>query len=85
MKKDDKSRLELWQKRLEANQEKYDVYAQDFGKREKLFIGDDSVEACCEGDSKRETPHIRNIVAELIEAQVDSLWQRGHLRVFLEQ
>lgn len=71
-KKDDKSRLELWQKRLEANQEKYDVYAQEFEKREKLFLGDDSVEACCEGDSKRETPHIRNIVAELIEAQVDT-------------
>ena len=72
MKKQDNIKLEMWKKRLEANQQKYDVFASQFEHREALFRGDKSVTACCEGDTKKETPHVRNIVAELIESQVDT-------------
>lgn len=72
MKKQDKAKLEMWKKRLSANQERYDVFAVKFEHREALFRGAKAVTACCEGDTKTETPHVRNIVAELIESQVDT-------------
>ena len=72
MKKQDEKKLAMWQKRLEANQQRYDVFANKFEHREALFRGDNTVTECCEGDTKKETPHVRNIVAELIESQVDT-------------
>lgn len=72
MKKQDEKKLAMWQKRLEANQQRYDVFASKFEHREALFRGSHAVTECCEGDTKKETPHVRNIVAELIESQVDT-------------
>ena len=74
MKKDENSKrkIDLWQKRLSTNQSKYDTFAAEFDRREALFKGDHSVEPCCDGDTKTETTHVRNIVAELIESQVDT-------------
>jgi len=70
--KTDTKKLELWKGRLQANQTKYDAWAAEFDRREELFRGRKNVDPCCEGDVKKETPHVRNIVSELIEAQVDT-------------
>lgn len=65
-------KLEMWQKRLDHDQERWDIQAVKFDRREELIRGTHEVQPCCEKDTKKETPHVRNIVAELIESQVDT-------------
>ena len=65
-------KLDMWQRRLEHDQDRWDVQSVKFDRREELIRGSHEVKACCEKDTKKETPHCRNIVAELIESQVDT-------------
>lgn len=70
--KDKAAKLEFWKKRLATNQERWDVFANKFDQREEVIKGKNSVSPCVNGDTKTQTPHVRNITDELIEAQVDT-------------
>lgn len=72
-----KEKLLLWQKRLGEAERDWDGQKERIEKREKLYAGRDSVlEPMVDEDyclrRKQETPHLRNIIAENIEAQVNS-------------
>jgi len=64
------SKLQLWQERLERNQSAYDAAKMD--ERETLYAGTEKLHKIVAGDTKKKTVHVRNVVSELIEAQVDS-------------
>ena len=65
-------KLKMWQERLEENQQAYDVFADAFDRRETLFRGSRDTEPCTDGDKQKKAYHVRNIVSELIESQVDA-------------
>lgn len=67
-----KVKLRLWQRRLEENQQAAADFAEAFDRRETLFRGCRDVTPCTDGDKRKKTYHVRNIVAELIESQVDA-------------
>ncbi len=68
----DKNKLHLWQERLSKCQAEFDSEVAKMDKRERVYGGDSSVNAVVENDKTKDTPHVRNIAAEIIEAQVDS-------------
>ena len=65
-------KLRLWQDRLAAAETAYAPYVAAMDEREAIYRGSADVEALVKGDHVSETPHVRNIVAELVEAQVSS-------------
>ena len=67
-----REKLQFWQDRLSRAQLAYDGVAAAFDHREELFRGARDVTPCADGDKKRAAYHVRNIVAELIESQVDA-------------
>ena len=71
MKKDSK-KLYLWQERLKSNQSAYQSETDQMDDREALYRGTNEVRAIVQGERKKKTPHVRNICAELVEAQTDS-------------
>jgi hypothetical protein len=71
-KKTDRQKLRMWQERLSKNQAAFDGEVAKMDAREELYRGSDALRAMVRGDRKEKTPHVRNICAELIEAQVDS-------------
>lgn len=72
MSKKDKAKLRLWQDRLSKNQVLYESELSKMDAREDLYLGSKSVKGIVKGDKTTETPHVRNICAELVEAQVNS-------------
>ena len=72
MKNQDEKRLRLWQERLSVNESAYEDEEARMAQREALYMGSHTITPIVEKDEKDETPHVRNICAELIEAQVDS-------------
>lgn len=71
-KKTDK--LDLWKRRLKANDTAYSAEAARMDGREALYRGSDEIRPIVAKDRarERETPHVRNLCAEMIESQVDS-------------
>ena len=72
MRKTDKKKLELWQGRLEANKTAYTAERDKMDAREKLYNGDSTIKPIASEDVHDKAPHLRNVVSELIEAQVSS-------------
>ena len=70
--KKDKDRLRLWQERLERNESAYSGERDRMDGRETLYQGDRKLRAMVKGERTTKTPHVRNICAELVEAQVSS-------------
>lgn len=68
----DKEKLRLWQERLSRNQSAYDGEVAKMDDREALYKGANVIKAMVTDERKTSTPHVRNICAELIEAQTDS-------------
>lgn len=67
------SKLDKWKKRLGSNDEKWNVFTTKFDHREALVRGENKISPCCDADKgEQRTYHVRNICAELIEAQVDT-------------
>ena len=64
--------LEMWQSRLAANESAYSGEVARMDGREALYRGSDDITALVDNARKKKTPHVRNICAELIEAQVSS-------------
>lgn len=71
-KRTDREKLRMWQDRLSANEERYSHNYAAMDRREELYRGDNSIQALIPGDERTSTPHVRNICAELVEAQVSS-------------
>ncbi len=65
-------KLKLWQERLSKNESAYSGELSKMDKRERLYRGERSGTGLTKEDKNFETPHVRNICAEIIEAQVDS-------------
>lgn len=64
--------LDLWKERLQHAQEAYQAALDQMDAREALYRGDRKITAFVDGEKTTEAAHVRNIVAELIESQVDS-------------
>lgn len=71
-KKKQQRQLAFWQERLEKNRLAYDGINGKFDEREALFKGRRDTTPCTDGDRRKSAYHVRNIVAELIESQVDA-------------
>lgn len=72
MKKKDTEKLRKWQDLYKQALAKYQDELDEMDAREKLYAGDESIKAITCRDFKRETKHVRNIIAEIVEAQVNS-------------
>lgn len=70
--KTDKAKLQLWQDRLAANETKYAGQTELMDRRERQYRGDKDLSPIVRGERTRKAVHVRNISAELIEAQVSS-------------
>ena len=74
--KEKSEKLRLWQQRLSHSETAYQKQLNKMDGREKQYLGDRVLRPLTDNDTskcgKKETPHVRNITAELIEAQVSS-------------
>jgi len=66
------ARLEMWQDRLGAAETAYKDELEKMDEREALYSGVHEIEKLLHDDKAKQTPHLRNIIKELIESQVDS-------------
>lgn len=64
--------LDKWQSRLTAQETAYAAELDKMENRELLYAGSRELTAIVKGDTKTEAVHVRNIIAECIEAQVDA-------------
>lgn len=68
-------KLRKWKERLAKSDNYWDVKRAEMDRREKLYDGDRKLRPIVPNDRKRklkETQHVRNIVFELVEAQVST-------------
>mgnify|MGYP006978482753 FL=1 len=72
MNKTDKKKLRLWQDRLQTNEAAYNDELGKMDGREELYAGQKTLRPIVQGERKTQAVHVRNICAELIEAQTDS-------------
>lgn len=70
--KTDREKLKKWQERLATNEAAYMDEISRMDEREALYRGTRSLRDIVDGDTKTEAVHVRNICAEIIEAQTDS-------------
>lgn len=70
MKKRDKDRLRLWQDRLGRANAAYEPELSKMDGREELYQGCNRIRPIVCTARKKETPHVRNLCAELVESQV---------------
>lgn len=68
----DKKKLRMWQERLQRNETAYSGKEAQMDARERMYRGESRIRPLVRDARKTETPHVRNICAELIEAQVDA-------------
>lgn len=67
-----KSRLQLWQDRLLKNENACQSALDAMDARQKIYLGSSRLISRVKGDRKTKAAHVRNLTAELIEAQVNS-------------
>lgn len=65
-------KLRLWQERMKRNDSAYDAEFQKMDVREAQYAGRRALREIVKGEKTHKAVHVRNISAELIEAQVDS-------------
>ena len=70
--KKNKDRLRLWQDRLSVNETAYDGELSKMDGREEQYLGTNKLRDIVRGERTKTAVHVRNISAELIEAQTDS-------------
>lgn len=72
MKHKDQAKLDKWQERLTAQETAYSNVLDQMQNRENLYKGSRTLTALISTDTKTSAVHVRNIIAECIEAQVDA-------------
>lgn len=65
-------KLEMWKERFARAVTAYEGERSKMDEREALYRGQKDIKSLTRNGKKGKTPHVRNICAELIEAQVDS-------------
>lgn len=65
-------KLHKWQEIIAADEIAYEAELSAMDKREALYRGSHELTKIVSTDDKTQTPHVRNICAELIEAQITS-------------
>lgn len=70
MTKKDQLTLERWQKKYKKAKAAYEPQKTRFNDREELYRGSRKLTPVLDDQTRQETPYVRNIVAEIIEAQV---------------
>lgn len=70
--KKEKKLLALWQERYSKNKAAYEGEKTKMDQREAQYKGDNSLRPISKDERKTKTTHVRNISAELVEAQVSS-------------
>lgn len=68
----DKQKLRMWQERLDRNESQYDGELGRMDARERQYAGGKDIRPMVKLERMHKTPHVRNISAELVEAQVNS-------------
>ena len=68
----DKQKLRMWQERLDRNESQYDGELSRMDARERQYAGGKDIRPMVKLERMHKTPHVRNISAELVEAQVNS-------------
>ena len=68
----DKQKLRMWQERLDRNESQYDGELSRMDARERQYAGGKDIRPIVKMERMHKTPHVRNISAELVEAQVNS-------------
>lgn len=71
-KQTDRAKLTKWQERLATNEAAYAAQLSKMDEREALYIGTRRLRDIVDGETKTEAVHVRNLCAEIIEAQTDS-------------
>lgn len=66
------AKLALWQERLKKNEAAYQDELSQMDHREALYLGTRETRGLTRDDKPCKAVHVRNIAAEIIEAQVDS-------------
>ena len=67
-----KYELDLWKERLSRNESAYESKLADMDERENVYRGTRELKQKVVGDRKKKAEHVRNLTAEIIEAQVNS-------------
>lgn len=67
-----KDQLRMWQERLAKAETAYSAVEAKMDEREALYLGDRNIKNVEGDDVSRKAYHVRNIVAELVESEVDS-------------
>ena len=67
-----KATLNMWQQRLGRSETAYEDRLSAMDHRERVYRGSRKLDPRVVGDRKREAGHVRNLTAEIIEAQVNS-------------
>ena len=65
-------KLSLWQGKYEHARDKYSNIMHEMDELEKLYKGTEKIEKIVCRDNDDETKHVRNVVKENIESQIDS-------------
>ncbi|MCD7749482.1 MAG: hypothetical protein LUH42_05485, partial [Oscillospiraceae bacterium] len=68
----ERQKLEYWQDKLARYDSAFAAEVERMDRREEIYRGRSRIDQLVDGDVVRSTPHVRNIAAELIEAQVDA-------------
>ena len=72
MAKKNTKKLKEWQDKLSHNQAAFQAEIDKMDAREKLYAGNKDVRALVRDDKTTKTPHVRNVISEIIEAKIDS-------------
>lgn len=67
-----KKKLEHWKEIVASDELAYSANIINMEERERIFRGKKDITEILEGDKIKSTPHVRNIVSELIESQINS-------------
>lgn len=68
----DNEKLSQWRERLKRSERAYTDELTKMGQREAVYQGSRALTARIAGDRKKKSAHVRNLTAELVEAQVNS-------------
>ena len=71
-KQEDGGLLQLWESRYRRDKDEYQTHLDRMDRREELYRGSRDIKTVRGGTAKDGATHVRNIVLEMIETQVDS-------------
>ncbi|WP_312942885.1 hypothetical protein [Oscillibacter sp.] len=71
-KQEDGGLLQLWESRYHKDKDEYQTHLDRMDRREELYRGSRDIKTVRGGTAKDGATHVRNIVLEMIETQVDS-------------